>query len=293
VLRPNEFPLQIVKRCRQPFDGDDWLFEIKHDGFRVLAIRDGKTTRLFTRNCYDLSRRHGHIIQVLSKLPAERFVLDGELVVLDDDGRSNFAKLAHDRTGSHYYAFDVLMLENRALRDLPLEERKHVLKTLVSGCDPVRYTDHVIGAGREFFELVKQAGLEGMVAKRRLSKYSGTLTNDWLKVKCLRTHDFIVGGWVPNDGRQVGAFLLGELIDGRLRYVGQVGSPSDARVTRAIARMLRPLPQSPFSDTIPHEGARFCEPAIRVGVEFQDMTDDGYLRHAAFKRFTDELLRPA
>jgi bifunctional non-homologous end joining protein LigD len=136
VLRPNEFPLQIVKRCREPFDGDEWLFEIKHDGFRVLAIRDGGSARLFTRNGYDISRRHRQITERLNELLAERFVLDGEMVVLDDDGRSNFARLAHGRTGSHYYAFDILMLGNDDLRGLPLRERKSILKTLVSGCDP-------------------------------------------------------------------------------------------------------------------------------------------------------------
>ena len=151
------------------------------------------------------------------------------------------------------------------------------------------YTDHVIGIGKEFFKVVKQAGLEGMVAKRRRSKYSGTLADDWLKVKCLRTHDFIVGGWIPDGGRQFGVLLVGELIDGHLRYVGQVGSSLDARVIKAIARALKPRTRSPFSDRISHPRAKFCEPTVRVGVEFQDMTDDGYLRHAAFRRFTDEL----
>jgi hypothetical protein len=97
VLRPNEFPLQIVKRCREPFDGDEWLFEIKHDGFRVLAIRDGGSARLFTRNGYDISRRHRQITERLNELLAERFVLDGEMVVLDDDGRSNFCCAARRR----------------------------------------------------------------------------------------------------------------------------------------------------------------------------------------------------
>jgi bifunctional non-homologous end joining protein LigD len=292
VLYSRNFPLQIVKRCREPFDGDEWLFEIKHDGFRVLAIRDGGSPRLFTRNGYDISRRHRQITERLNELFPERFVLDGEMVVLDDDGRSNFAKLAHGRTGSHYYAFDILMLGKDDLRGLPISERKAILKALVSEGDAVRYTDHVVGIGREFFDAVKRAGLEGMVAKRWTSKYAGMLTDDWLKVKCLRTHDFIVGGWIPGGGCQFGALLLGELIDGHLRYVGQVGSSSNVRVMRAIMRMLTPRLKSPFSDKISHPGAKFYEPAIRVGVEFQDMTDDGYLRHAAFRRFADELTSP-
>jgi bifunctional non-homologous end joining protein LigD len=173
-----------------------------------------------------------------------------------------------------------------------IEKRKATLKGLLNGsCDAVRYCDHVIGKGKAFFDAVRAAGLEGMVAKRRLSKYSGQLSNDWLKVKCLRTHDFIVGGWIPDGACPLGALLLGELTDGELRYVGQIGSPLDTRVMRAITRLLKTRTHSPFSDPICHPNGQFCEPALRVVVEFQDMSDDGYLRHAAFKRFTDELTR--
>jgi bifunctional non-homologous end joining protein LigD len=107
VLHPRRFQLQVVKRVPSPFDSADWLFEVKHDGFRVLAIRDGGLARLYTRNGYDISDRHQHITATLAAFPTERFVLDGELVVLDDDGRSNFSKLARGRTGTHYYVFDL------------------------------------------------------------------------------------------------------------------------------------------------------------------------------------------
>jgi bifunctional non-homologous end joining protein LigD len=137
-------------------------------------------------------------------LPAARFVVDGELVVLDADGRSNFAKLARGRTGTHYYAFDLLMLGGD-LRAKPLEARKAGLAKLLQGCgEPLRYCDHVVGRGKDFFDAVRKAGLEGMVAKRRRSQYAGELNDDWLKVKCLRVHDFVVGGWIP-DGSQVRA----------------------------------------------------------------------------------------
>ena len=101
MLGFRNFPLQVLKRTRSAFDGDDWLFEVKHDGFRVLAIRNGRSTRVFTRNGYDISRRHQPIISELNQLSADRLVLDGELAVLDEDGRSNFAKLARSQAGSH------------------------------------------------------------------------------------------------------------------------------------------------------------------------------------------------
>ena len=134
VLAAHQFPPQIVRRVPTSFDGKDWLFEIKHDGFRMLAIRDGGPTRLFTRNGYDFTRRNRLIAAALDAFPVERFVLDGELVVLDDDGRSNFAKLAHGRTGTHYFAFDLLLLGDADLRPKPLDVRKATLATLLQGC---------------------------------------------------------------------------------------------------------------------------------------------------------------
>ena len=210
VLDPRKFPLQVVKRVLSAFDIEAWLFEIKYDGFRVLAIRDGSLARLYTRNGYDISRRHQRISAALAAVPAERFVLDGELVVLDEDGRSNFAKLARNGTGTHYYAFDLLMLGDD-LRAKPLELRKSMLAELLRGCgEPVRYCDHIIETGKAFFEAVREAGLEGVVAKRRGSAYAGVLNDDWLKIKCMRVHDLVVGGWLSSGDSQISALLLGE-----------------------------------------------------------------------------------
>ena len=132
--------------------------------------------------------------------------------------------------------------------------------------------------------------LEGIVAKRRSSAYAGVLNDDWLKIRCLRVHDFVVGGWISDADKKIGALLLGEFIDGNLRYVGQVGSPSDWRVMRAVTRLLSPRATSPFSDAISDAAAKFCEPAFRAGVEFMDFTDDGFLRQPAFRRFSDEVI---
>jgi ATP-dependent DNA ligase len=139
------------------------------------------------------------------------------------------------------------MLGDADLRAKKLDMRKAILADLLHGCgEPVRYCDHVIGVGREFFEIVRDAGLEGVVAKRRSSAYAGVLNDDWLKNKCLRVHDFVVGGWISDADKKIGALLLGEFIDGNLRYVGQVGSPSDWRVMRAVTRLLSPRATSPI-----------------------------------------------
>jgi bifunctional non-homologous end joining protein LigD len=286
VLQAHQFPRQVVMRARKPFDGDQWLFEIKHDGFRAVAIKDVGSTRLFTRNGYDISRRHQPLIHCLNVLPARRLVIDGELVVLDDDGRSNFARLMFGRTGTHYFAFDLLLLDGTDLRAQSLETRKSLLQELLGDRDPVRYCDHVIGTGKAFFDLVRDAGLEGMVAKRRQSQYLGQETDDWLKVKCLRVHQFVVDGWIPASGRSRGisALLLGEFISGRLHYVGKVDSGFDWVTLREIREALVPCSDSPFQETVTEPNAIFSKPNLRVPIEFVDFTDTGMLRRPVFSR---------
>jgi ATP-dependent DNA ligase len=145
------------------------------------------------------------------------------------------------RTGTHFFAFDLLWLGKTDLRPHPLERRKSILQELLGAGEVVRYCDHVDGFGKAFYELVRGSGLEGMVAKRRRSVYRGGVTGDWLKVKCIRTHKFVVGGWIPGSGRcrAIEALLLGEFIGGALRYVGKVESGFDARSLRAIGDALK------------------------------------------------------
>jgi bifunctional non-homologous end joining protein LigD len=222
----------------------------------------------------------------LNALPAKRFVIDGELVVLDGDGGSNFAKLMFGRIGTHYFAFDLLWLENADLRPYPLEHRKSVRQDLLRSVDPVRYCDHVAGWGKAFYESVREAGLEGIVAKRRSSAYQGGLTGDWLKVKCQRTHGFVVGGWIPGPGssRRVAALLLGEFMDGALHYVGKVDTGFDAKTRRDIGDALEMRADSPFEETVREPDAVFCKPDLRVPIEFVDFTETGLLRRPVFSR---------
>jgi bifunctional non-homologous end joining protein LigD len=285
MLAPSQFPFQIVKLVPKPFDGDDWLFEIKHDGFRILAIRDGASTRLYTRNGRDITRGHRHLVEELESLREKRFVLDGELVVLDDDGRSNFSRLMNGRIGTHVYVFDLLLRGRKDLRPLPLEGRKIALKNLLGAdaktFDHVRFCDHIIGHGTAFFETIKEAGLEGMVAKRRLSFYHGCLTDDWRKVKCMRLHHFVVGGWAQD----FGSVLIGELIDGELRYFGKVGSGFNNPKLKSLTKKLSPRKASPFRDPIRERDVLFCEPTTRIPVQFVEFTGDGCLRHARLRLF--------
>jgi ATP-dependent DNA ligase len=151
------------------------------------------------------------------------------------------------------------MLDSSDLRQLPLVDRKQALKQLIENRDPVRYCDHVADYGRSFFELVRNAGLAGIVAKRRESIYSGTLTTDWLKVKCLRKHDFVVDGWLPDDAKRgARALLLGEFFSEALHYVGTVEDGFDRRRLHQIVLDLKPRKTRPFADSIQDPNARFA-----------------------------------
>jgi bifunctional non-homologous end joining protein LigD len=138
----------------------------------------------------------------------------------------------------------------------------------------------VDGFGKAFYELVRGSGLEGMVAKRRRSVYRGGVTGDWLKVKCIRTHHFVVGGWITGSGRcrAIKALLLGEFVGGALHYVGKVDSGFDVKSLRAIGDALKMQSGSPFQEVLPEANAVFCKPHIRIPVEFADFTEAGLLR---------------
>src|SRR5580704_2568511 len=237
-FHPRGFPLQVVKRVPSAFDSVDWLSEIKHDGFRVLAIREGAPpvcipeTAMTSAVAISTSRRHWQPFR-----PGD----------LSSTASWSCSMRVAIRISQSWPAAEPvrIMPSTCSCSETPTCARRSlicarpILADLLHGCgEPVRYCDHVIGVGKEFFEIVRDAGLEGVVAKRRSSAYAGVLNDDWLKIKCLRVHDFVVGGWISDADKKIGALLLGEFIDGNLRYVGQVGSPSGWRVMRAVTRLL-------------------------------------------------------
>ena len=290
----------------QAFSDPAWLFEIKYDGVRVLAEREGDRVTLRGRSGQDTTSRYPEVVRALRALPIERFVIDGEIVALDDAGRPSFQRLqprmalTDPRDVGRAVAarpvigvfFDCLALHDRDLRKLPLVERKECLRRLVPPLGTIRYGDHVVGDGRAFFEAASEQRLEGIVAKTVTSGYSGRRTGDWVKIKCQRYQDFVIGGYTDPQGSrgQFGALHLG-IYHGpaemrRLAYVSKVGTGFDeTRLQRIMAR-LQPLRR----DTPPFEagaiptgrGHHWVEPALVCEVRFTDWTDDGGIRHPIF-----------
>jgi bifunctional non-homologous end joining protein LigD len=294
-------PLMLATLQEQPFSGPEWIFEIKYDGVRVLAERNGDTVELYGRNGTVITNRYPEITEALKRLPAERFVIDGEIVVLDERGQPSFQRLqarmhltgprdvqqAMSVVPAEGIFFDCLALEGYDLRSLALLERKEFLKSLLPPLGRARYSDHIAEAGNDFFAAASERGLEGIVAKKASSRYSGGRSRDWIKIKCQRQQEFLIGGYTdPQGGRSYfGALHLGLYQDKKLIYVSKVGTGFDSRTLKLIWEKMQPLARakSPFEErSPPGRGNHWVEPALVCEVRFSDWTDDGGIRHPTF-----------
>ncbi len=310
ALNAKAFPLTLAKPHESAFDGDAWLYEIKYDGVRILAIRDGVHVRLFARSGTEVTERYPEVTLAFDAMPFDRFVIDGEIVALLDDGRPNFGKL---QTRMHVsdpatarklsfstptidFVFDLLAFDGFDLRAMPLEARKEILRQLVRGEGPIRYCDHIVARGKDFFRAAEEMGLEGIIAKRRESKYRGARSDDWLKIKAPKTRDFVIGGYTNPDGSRThfGALLLGVYEDdGGFRYVGKVGTGFNGDTLKSIDEKMKPLAieKSPFrvgkNLVLPERRAHFVEPKLVANVRFGEMTQDGCVRHGSFMRLAE------
>ena len=305
-LKHSDFPLTLAKTVDEPFDNDKWLFEIKYDGVRVLAIRDGENSHLYARSGTDITNRYPEVVLALNSIALDRFVLDGEIVAPDERGRPSFQLLQrrmHVNDARQisrlsvavpvsYYVFDLLGFDRFDTRTLPLEERKRLLSELIRGEGPVRYCDHVIGRGKDFYAAISEHELEGVVAKLRDAPYRGTRTGDWLKIKRPLTKQFVIGGYSNPDGTRThfGALLLGQYeSDGALRYTDKVGTGFNQEKLRTIHAMLvdRAQSESPFrkpapGEPSPEKNAHFVRPELVCNVRFTEWTDSGGIRQPSF-----------
>jgi bifunctional non-homologous end joining protein LigD len=272
------------------FSDPDWIFERKLDGIRCIAIRDGKRVRLLSRNDLSLNGRYPEIAEALEGQSRTRFAIDGEVVAFDR-GRTSFAALA--RRGQHavrvyLYAFDILWLDGRDVRALPLRERKRLLRETLDFGGPLRLTSHRNEHGEAYYEEACRKGWEGLIAKRADSPYSTSRSRDWLKFKCDQAQELVIGGYTPPKGsrQELGALLLGYFEDGRLEYAGKVGTGFDRETLADLAAKLRPLRRKspPFErpEAIKERGVTWVRPKLVAQVGFTEWTRDGRLRHPRF-----------
>jgi len=289
---PRAQPLALATVVEVPPAGDEWLHEIKHDGYRILARIDEGEVQLVSRNGKDWTKEFPQVARALGRLRVGTALLDGEVAALLPDGRTSFQALQKRSDGATplvYFVFDLLHLDGWDLRPVGLEERKRVLRHLLAGGpEALRFSDHVRGQGPEFFQQAREAGVEGVVSKRVDSPYRGGRGGDWLKAKCRLSQEVVIGGWtLPSDGRaSIGALHVGFHEEGQLVYAGKVGSGFSERLLVDLLHRLeaRRRESCPFASVPPEmqRGARWVEPELVAQVEFTEWTDEGRMRQPVF-----------
>jgi bifunctional non-homologous end joining protein LigD len=292
---------QLATLVDRPPEGDDWIHEIKFDGYRLLIrIEDGEI-RVLTRRGRDWTRKFGPLVSAAASLEAARAFIDGEAVVMKDNGGSDFQALQNAISGGRgkeivFYAFDLLHLDGRDLRTLPLLDRKEALRKLLARAPKsIRFTDHLAGKGETFYREACRAGLEGIVCKKGSAPRRPGRGKDWLKVKCLERQEFVIGGWTAPEGSRggFGALLLGTFEGKKLRYAGRVGTGFTRQTLRALAEKLRPLERAtpPFANPpagAAAKGVHYVEPKLVGEVGFTGWTDEKVLRHPSFLGLRDD-----
>lgn len=290
----------LATLLEKPFSREDWLFELKWDGMRALAWIDGGRLRIESRAGRDATSQYPELESLPRCVRAEQAILDGELVVLDGQGRSDFERMQSRMNVARpspaqvatapvtFYLFDVLYCDGYDLRGAPLLERKRLLKKILDPRPPLRYSDHVLDQGEELFELAREHGAEGIIGKQIHSSYAEGRSTNWVKLKINREVDAVIGGYTaPRGGRShLGAILVGLYDDGkRLKYIGGVGTGFDERILNNLAAELEPLQTRvcPFSeDPQTKEAATWVKPELVARIKFREFTREHHLRQPVF-----------
>lgn len=275
--------------------GKDWLFEVKFDGYRALTAASGDQVRIYTRNGNDWTDRYPTIARAVAALDLDGALLDGEIVAVDDKGRSDFGALQQTlRTGDRglsYFIFDLLDHAGNSLRAQPLTARKEKLRDLLSAVPrsgPLFYTDHVTDDGREMYRTLCAKGFEGVIAKRAAGRYRPGRGRSWLKIKCGHEQEFVIVGWSASSaGRPFASILLAQHAAGRLRYAGRAGSGFSNADLTALAKQFVTLArkQSPLDEAVPPaivRGVHWLKPKLVAQIAFAEFTSDGIVRHGRF-----------
>ena len=290
------------------FSDPAWIFELKYDGYRLLAGCEEADGVLISRNGNDLTDTFPEIARAVKGLLFEGLLMDGEIVVHDQNGLPSFDRLqrrsriqrrsdiarATLELPAVYYAFDLLALEGLDLRRLPLLERKRLLQELLPTVGPIRYSEHIAERGETMYAQVGAMGLEGIVAKRATSAYTGGRSRDWYKIPALRSDDFVVVGWTEPKGTRgsFGALHLAQFVDGELTYAGSVGTGfTDAELTELHTELkdLEAASHAELAGPVPRgKQHHWIRPELVIEVRYRELTDQGMVRHGVFVRVRDD-----
>lgn len=295
---PEKIKPQLATLSDRAPASDEWLLEFKFDGYRALTRIENGKAGIYTRAANDWTRKWQDIAHAAAQLPVLQAWLDGEVVAIDDQGAISFQLLQnldrdHAPVRLAYYVFDLLYLDGYDLRDVPLLQRKTLLKFLLADVDaagPIFYSEHLAGDGDAIFSNACSHHLEGIIAKRADARYESTRSRSWLKVKCQQRQEFVIGGYTDPAGSrgQFGALLVGIYDDeGGLHYAGKVGTGFNGGLLKTVAKALGKIParQTPFVDSptgAEARGVHWVKPALVAEIKFAQWTGGGHIRHATF-----------
>jgi bifunctional non-homologous end joining protein LigD len=296
-----------AKLVEKPPATGEWIYELKFDGIRLIAVKTKKKVSLLSRNQNELGARFPEIVESIKNLPAGECVIDGEVVALDDEGRSSFQLLqAREMEGRkspvYFYAFDLLQIDGKSLVELPLEARKSILEKLCADAgDPIRYSGAIGGDAKRLLEEVKRRGLEGIIGKQRNSVYEpGRRSGAWIKLKCVDQQEFVVGGYTPPQGarKHFGAILVGYYENKRLVFAGKVGTGFTTKLLAILHKKFRGEERAdcPFVDLPSKQNGQWVQgitpsmmrkmhwvnPVFVCEIKFAEWTRDGKLRAPVF-----------
>ena len=309
---PRSVQPMLAESAEKAFTRDDWVFELKLDGYRLIASKSNGEALLLTRNGNDYTAVFPEVARAIKALPIDEFIIDGEVVCLDGDGKPSFARLqrrgrlqsdidirrAAVELPATFYAFDLLAVDDLDVRPLPLVTRKELLAKAVPKLGPVRLLEHIEREGEAFLEQVEKLGLEGIIAKKADAPYRAARTAQWLKIKAEPTDDFVIVGFTQPKGSRshLGALQLGDYVNGELVYAGRVGTGFNEDLLRELGDLLGPIVRATppcrgpvidgvTTDTIPEiKTTTWVEPTYVCEVRFREWTPDGLLRHATYLR---------
>lgn len=287
----------LAKETETAFDDNEWIFEIKWDGYRAISEIKKDSVKMYSRNGNSFNRAYPVICYELKKIKQE-VILDGEIVILNEEGKSDFQKLQHYEDNTQYpicyYVFDILMLNGIDTKEFPLIERKKILKKIIPKNAVVKYSDYIAGNGIDFFEAAKSKDLEGIMAKRANSKYHiGSRTNDWLKIKHHKSEEVVITGFTKPTGsrKHFGALVLALKNENGLQYAGHTGSGFTDKMLKEVYDKLVPLitETSPFKTKVKtNMPVTWVKPIFVCEIKFTEWTTDGKMRHPIFLQMRED-----
>ena len=304
---PRDISPMLATLVDKPFDEEGWSYEIKWDGYRALTYLKKGKPELRSRNNKSFEKYYP-LYKAFSKWTIDA-VLDGEIVVLNDRGQSNFSALQNWRSEADgeliYYVFDLLWLDGRDLTGLPLAERRQLLESIIPADGMIRYSESFITSGTKFFAAAQKTGLEGIMAKKTDSYYTpGVRTREWLKIKTATRQEVVIGGYTRNEGtsKLFSSLLVGVFEKGRLQYTGKIGTGFTEKVQQEMMKLFKPLVRktspfgvlpdinkpSRFRPDPPDAKATWLQPQLVCEVSFREMTEDGVMRHPSFEGMRED-----